>query len=60
MPSEVFLFEIGAFRSAVVLKTQRYVTLREDYSIGSSFDSFDDWYRNTLRLEFAARYGLEE
>jgi len=37
----------------------RYVTVNPNtYKVTGEFDSLDHWYRNTLRKEFAERYGL--
>jgi hypothetical protein len=58
MDSQFFVFEEGAFISAVDLNTRRYVTLHRDYTIQSEFLSFDQWYEQTLRIEFGPRYGL--
>jgi hypothetical protein len=59
MPAGLFIFHIGSFLSAIVLENQRYVTLRNDYSIESEFVSLDDWYLRSLRAEFSERYGLD-
>jgi hypothetical protein len=58
MPEHFFLFQVGAFHSAVDLRTGKYVTLSESQSIESEFASLEDWYLRTLRAEFGARYGL--
>lgn len=52
LPEHFLLFQVGAFRSAVDLRTAEYVTLSESHSIESEFASLDDWYRRTLRAEF--------
>ena len=57
-PSGLYIFQQGAFLSAVRLSDQKFVTLAEDYGVKHSFDSLDDWYARTLRAEFGARYGL--
>ena len=56
---DLYVFQQGAFLSAVRLSDQRFVTLTEDgYAIKDSFDSLDEWYVRTLRAEYGERYGL--
>jgi hypothetical protein len=56
---DLYVFQQGAFLSAVRLSDQRFVTLSEDgYTIGDSFSSLDEWYVLTLRAEYGERYGL--
>jgi len=57
-PSGLYIFQQGAFLSAVRLSDQTFVTLTRDYGVGESFGSLDDWYVRTLRAEFGERYGL--
>ena len=57
-PSGFYIFQQGAFLSAIRLSDQKFVTLTENYAIENSFGAFDDWYVQTLRTEFGARYGL--
>jgi hypothetical protein len=57
-PSGFYIFQQGAFLSAIRLSDQKFVTLTENYAIENSFGSFDEWYVQTLRAEFGARYGL--
>ena len=57
-PSGFYIFQHGAFLSAIRLSDQKFVTLTENYAVENSFGSFDDWYVQTLRAEFGARYGL--
>lgn len=57
-PSGLYIFHEGVFLSAVRLSDQNLVTLTENYSVESSFGSFDEWYVHTLRAEFGERYGL--
>jgi hypothetical protein len=57
-PSGLYVFQQGAFLSAIRLSDQRFVTLTRDYTIEDSFGSLDDWYVRTLRAEFGERYGL--
>ncbi len=58
MPASLFLFQEGLFLSAIDLGGQRYVTLREDYSVELEFLSLDLWYLHTMRDAYADRYGL--
>ena len=57
-PSDFYIFQHGAFLSAVRLSDQKYVTLADGYRVKNCFDSFDEWYVHTLRTEFGERYGL--
>jgi hypothetical protein len=57
-PSGLYIFQEGAFLSAIRLSDQKFVTLTKDYAVEESFGSIDDWYVHTLRVEFGARYGL--
>lgn len=57
-PSDLYLFQQGVFLSAVRLSDQKFVTLTDNYSVEHSFDSIDEWYVRTLRVEFGERYGL--
>jgi hypothetical protein len=56
--SGLYIFQQGAFLSAIQISDQKFVTLTEEYTVDSSFDSLDSWYVHTLRAEFGARYGL--
>jgi len=57
-PSGLYVFQQGAFLSAIRLSDQRFVTLTQDYAVENSFGSLNDWYVHTLRTEFGHRYGL--
>ncbi|MFY9672860.1 MAG: hypothetical protein WAK13_00320 [Terriglobales bacterium] len=57
-PSGLYIFQEGAFLSAIRLSDQKFVTLTKDYTVEDSFGSLDDWYIRTLRAEFGERYGL--
>src|SRR5262245_3334346 len=60
LPEGFFIFHEGAWISAVRRTSPHYVTLDPDsYVATREFDSLDDWYRNTVRDEFGARYGLK-
>jgi hypothetical protein len=56
---DLYVFQQGAFLSAVRLSDQRFVTLTEGgHTIKDFFDSLDEWYIRTLRAEYGERYGL--
>jgi hypothetical protein len=57
-PERFLVFHTGSFLSAVDLTTGRYVNLSESYVVISEYGFLDDWYSQTLRQEFASRYGL--
>jgi|ERR1035438_6721827 hypothetical protein len=57
-PSGLYIFQQGAFLSAIRLSDQKFVTLTKDYAVEDSFGSLDDWYVCTLRAEFGQEYGL--
>ena len=57
-PSGLYIFQEGAFLSAIRLSDQKFVTLTKDYTVEDSFGCLDDWYIRTLRAEFGERYGL--
>jgi hypothetical protein len=58
MPGGLVIFHEGLWLSAIRAIAPRYVTLTDHYSVAESYESFDDWYRYTLRDEYALRYGL--
>ena len=56
---DLYVFQQGAFLSAVRLSDQRFVTLTKGgYTIKDSFASLDEWYVRTLRAEYGESYGL--
>ncbi len=56
---DLYLFCGNCLHSAIRLSDQKYVTLKDDqYTVDQVFDSFDEWYVQVLREEFAAQYGL--
>lgn len=57
-PQGLYIFQQGAFLSAVRLSDQKFVTLTKDYLVEDSFGSLDDWYIGPLRVEFGKNYGL--
>ncbi|MCU1297358.1 MAG: hypothetical protein JWO91_1636 [Acidobacteriaceae bacterium] len=58
-PCGLYIFQQGAFLSAVSLSDQKFVTLTKGYEVELVFDSLDEWYAKTLRIEFGPRYGLK-
>ncbi len=56
--SEMYVFQEGCFLSAISLTDQSYVVLGPAFEVLAVYASLDDWYCQTLRKEFAARYGL--
>ena len=57
--SDLYIFQQGAFLSAVRLSDKRFVSVTKGgYTVEDSFASFDDWYIRTLRAEYGERYGL--
>jgi hypothetical protein len=59
MPDQYFVFHDGLLTSAVDTLAGDYVELApEGYRVLRRFASLDDWYRSTLRHEYAQRYGL--
>ena len=58
-PSDLYIFQEGAFLSAVRLSDQRFVSVTKGgYTVEDSFASLDDWYTRTLRAEYGGRYDL--
>ncbi|MFZ1517725.1 MAG: SMI1/KNR4 family protein [Ignavibacteriaceae bacterium] len=59
LPKDYIIFQLGVFLSAIRLSDQKYVLLeKNNYTVISEFISFNEWYANTIRDEFAVRYGL--
>jgi hypothetical protein len=57
LPEGMFVFHEGSWISAVRPQFPRYVALEHStYAIAGEFESLDDWYRGTIRKEFAERY----
>jgi hypothetical protein len=54
----LYIFQRGSFLSAVRLSDQKFTTLTKDDAIDRCFNSLDEWYVNTIRMEFGPRYGL--
>ncbi len=54
----LLVFQTGAFVSAIRFADQKYVTLSSG-EVEHVYGSFNDWYTQTLRAEFADRYGLK-
>ena len=59
LPCQFCVFHIGTLVSAVRQPDAVLVELDESsYQEIKTFASLDEWYRQTIRDEFAARYGL--
>ena len=57
-PGELYVFQQGCFLSAIQLQNQKFMTLTKNYGVEREFHSLDEWYNQTLRAEFAARYRI--
>lgn len=52
-------FQSGVFVSAVRQADLRFVTLTDGTWVEEcDYPTFDEWYRQTLRAEYAERYGM--
>ena len=59
LPEGLVVFHEGTWVSAVRNDPPRYVAVEHSsYETVGEFESFDAWYRSTVREEFAERYGL--
>src|SRR5262245_49851656 len=59
LPNRYVVFAKGYAVWAVDLLSRRYVQLEKaDFRVTASFASFDDWYSDTIRAEYAEHYGL--
>ena len=59
MPESFLVFHVGLVTSAVYMPSGNYVELAsEGFRVVRRFASLDEWYRSTLRAEYAQRYGL--
>jgi len=58
IPPGLVVFHEGLGSTAVRCADGVYVSLDFDSRIAGLYDSFDDWYVNVLRSEYAERYGL--
>jgi hypothetical protein len=59
LPEGLFVFHDGLCLSAFRRMEPRYVVLdRTSWATSQAFASLNDWYRGTLRREYAQRYGL--
>ena len=60
MPVDWLIFHTGlAGLTVVKMSTGEYASVRKGpYEVRETFDSFGDWYVNSIRNEFASRYGL--
>ena len=63
LPSNLLIFHTGLCLSASSVDNRRHrnrlVSFRSgSYEIGRQFNTFDEWYQQTIRAEYAERYGL--
>ena len=59
MPVRFVVYHLGLMLSAFDSHEQNYVELeRASFQVVRRFGSLDEWYQNTLRAEYAQRYGL--
>ena len=59
MSENLLVFHVGLVTSAVDMPSGDYVELApEGFRVVRRFASLDEWYRSTLRAEYAQRYGL--
>ena len=63
LPSDLLIFHEGLCLSASFVDRPRHrnqlVSFRSgSYQIGRQFDTFNEWYQQTIRAEYAERYGL--
>jgi hypothetical protein len=59
MDGRYLVFQRGVFVSAVRQSDLRFVTLTDGtWMEDSEYPTFDEWYRKTLRAEYAERYGM--
>lgn len=59
LPSHIVVFHVGSQTSGVDTLSGEFVELRDaDRAVVRRFSSLDDWYRGTIRREYAERYGL--
>jgi hypothetical protein len=62
-PSDLLIFHTGLCFSASSVDSRRHrnrlVSFRSgSYQIERQFKTFDEWYQQTIRAEYAERYGL--
>ena len=59
LPTDWLLFHTGTWLSAIRPGESQYLLLNKHYAIIGEYVSFEQWYRNSIRTEFADRYGLQ-
>ena len=64
LPRDMLIFHIGLNVSASFVDRRRHrnrlVSFKRDsYEVEKSFDTLSDWYRENLRSQYGARYGLQ-
>jgi len=63
LPNDLLIFHTGLCLSASAVDRRRHhkrlVSFRSSsYEIGRQFNTFNEWYQQTIRAEYAERYGL--
>lgn len=59
LPADWLLFHTGTWLSAIRSGEPQYLLLNNHYAIIGEYVNFEQWYRNSIRAEFADRYGLQ-
>ena len=60
LTKKLLVFHVGSLISAVRNEKPHYVSLSTDtFDMKAEFGDLDAWYLQTLRKEYAQRYGLE-
>ena len=59
MPADWLVFHTGLNFTVVLMSLGEYANVRADsYEIQETFRSLEDWYRCSIRKEYAPRYGM--
>ena len=58
LPAGMFVFHEGMGVSAIRRERPGYVWFDMQERLAASYGSFDEWYVQLIRLEYAERYGL--
>jgi hypothetical protein len=65
LPRDMLIFHTGLNMSASFVDQRRHrnrlISFKPDsYNVEKSFDTFNAWYQENLRSEYAERYGLQQ
>jgi hypothetical protein len=58
LPVDIFVFHEGMGVSGIRRESPVYVWFHPEGQLAASDGSFDEWYAQLIRLEYADRYGL--